>query len=299
MKRTSILGACLSAALLAACGGSSTQPFGLQTTLGPNASHRLRKNIQTEKVLYSFGIGDGAYPRGNLINVDGILYGTTELGGANGKGTVFAVLKNGTQFVLHSFKGGSDGNLPDAGLTNLQGTLYGTTAYGGSNRCEGAGCGTVYKITTSGTETVLYSFGGSDGAHPHAGLTNLDGTLVFYGTTHGGGTSDNGTVFGITTSGFEKVLYNFGGGSDGANPSADLTIVDSLMYGTTTGGGAHGNGTVFAVLKDGTEFVLHSFAGKPDGSSPYASLTNVDGTLYGTTLLGGEKGFGTVFSFGP
>ena len=133
-----------------------------------------------------------------------------------------------TESVLHRFAGGSDGASPLAGLTNVGGTLYGTT--GGEG--DASDYGTVFKITTSGTESVLHRFaGGSDGASPYAGLTNVGGTL--YGTTEGGGASDNGTVFRITTSGKEKVLYSFAGGNDGAYPQAGLTNVGGTLYGTT------------------------------------------------------------------
>jgi uncharacterized repeat protein (TIGR03803 family) len=90
--------------------------------------------------------------------------------------------------VLHSFGAGSgDGTLPAAGLIGVHATLYGTTAEGGEH-CRRGGCGTVFAITTSGTETVLHSFKGKpegDGSRPQAGLTNVNGTL--YGTTYGGG----------------------------------------------------------------------------------------------------------------
>src|SRR5579871_4674408 len=120
--------------------------------------------------------------------------------------------------VLYSFKGGSrDGENPFAGLINVNGTLYGTTAGGGAY-CASTGCGTVFSITTSGVESVLYSFKNDpDGSHPLAGLLNVKGTL--YGTTNGGGGIGYGTVFSITTSGKESMLYSFGGGSsDGQFP---------------------------------------------------------------------------------
>jgi uncharacterized repeat protein (TIGR03803 family) len=171
-----------------------------------------------------------------------------------------------TETVLHSFTG-SDGAFPLAGLiADSAGNLYGTTVSGGTGGCsQGAGCGVVFKVSPSGTETVLYSFtGGSDGAFPEAGLI-ADRAGNLYGTTNRGGGSGGGVVFKLSSSGTETVLYSFTGGSDGRNPQAGL-IADSAgnLYGTTEGGGS-GNGVVFKLSLGGTETVLHSFTGS-DGA---------------------------------
>jgi uncharacterized repeat protein (TIGR03803 family) len=164
----------------------------------------------TETILHSFGAsGDGEEPYAGLINVNGTLYGTTAFGGnsrcsENSCGTVFAITTSGKETVLHSFSGAPDGFGPYAGLINVKGTLYGTTTYGGGGGCGGLGCGIVFSITPSGTETVLHTFAGypDDGGEPEAGLLNVNGTL--YGTTMSGGSVDNdhcddgcGTVFAI------------------------------------------------------------------------------------------------------
>jgi len=246
-----------------------------------------------ETVLYSFAGGsDGAMPTAELIDVDGILYGTTYNGGANNDGTIFKITTSGAESVLYSFAGGSDGSAPFGGLTNVNGVLYGTTYLGGANNE-----GTVFKITTSGAETVLHSFGaGSDGSSPLAGLINVDGVL--YGTTFaGGGSGFAGTVFDITTSGQETILHRFGASSDGFFPRAGLTDVDGVLYGTTLEGGANRNkGTVFKITTSGAESVLHGFKGS-DGRQPEAGLTDVNGILYGTTYWGGsaDRNDGTVF----
>ena len=126
----------------------------------------------------------------------------------------------------------------------MNGTLYGTTYKGGIH-----GLGTVFSIGTSGAEQVLHSFaGGSDGASPLAGLIDVHGTL--YGTTTGlPGSSGDGTVFSISTTGTEHVLHNFGSSStyDGLFPFAGLISVNGTLYGTTIGGGAYGGGAVFAL----------------------------------------------------
>jgi uncharacterized repeat protein (TIGR03803 family) len=247
-----------------------------------------------EQVLYSFAGGkdfDGGYPAAGLINVNGTLYGTTVYGGSSHHGTVFSIGTTGTERVLHSFEGGADGVEPEAGLVNVNGTLYGTTS-GGLH-----GDGTVFSITTTGTERVLYHFkGGTDGAGPYAGLIDVNGTL--YGTTiSGGGPSNNGTVFSVSTTGTEHVLHRFAGATDGAQPEAGLLDVNGTLYGTTTyGGGSTGGGTVFKIDTAGNEQVVHRFGSGADGWGPAASLVDVNGTLYGTTLYGGGNDKGTVFS---
>src|SRR5271165_2453754 len=94
---------------------------------------------------------------------------------------------------------------------------------------------------------VIYSFqNGSDGAYPYAGLTALNGDL--YGTTYGGGaTSGWGTVFKVSTSGAEQVLYQFQAGNDGAHPYDGLVALNGTFYGTTAQGGTSGSGTVFSI----------------------------------------------------
>jgi uncharacterized repeat protein (TIGR03803 family) len=131
---------------------------------------------------------------------------------------------------------------------------------------------------------------------------------TFYGTTTEGGTYNKGTVFSITPVGKEKVLYSFGGGTDGAFPESGLIDVKGTLYGTTQGGGSHvgeacikgGCGTVFSITPGGKETVLYSFRGGTDGEFPSAGLIDVNGTLYGTTSGGaGQYGDGTVFSVTP
>jgi len=143
---------------------------------------------------------------------------------------------------------------------------------------------------------VLYSFGGSSGVNPFAGLIDVKGTL--YGTTAEGGTYDGGTVFAISGTGKEIVLHNFGASGDGKWPIGDLLDVNGTLYGTTVIGGTDNDGTVFEIAKSGEETVLHSFGGTSngDGAQPSAGLLNVNGTLYGTTASGGSHGYGTVFS---
>ena len=254
-------------------------------------------------MLHSFagGTADGANPYAGLLNVNGTLYGTTQNGGAYNGGTVFSITPSGTETLLHSFGGSGDGTDPMAGLINVNGTLYGTTHNGGTvNSACPNGCGIVFAIITSGTETVVHRFTGSpgDGAHPASELLNVNGTL--YGTTLAGGPSSCrpdsngcGTVFAIAGSGAESILFSFGSLHKDCCPFAGLTDVNGTLYGTTL----FHLGKVFDVTTTGTEHPLHKFKGYPnDGAQPYAGLINVGGTLYGTTESGGASKAGTVFA---
>jgi|HubBroStandDraft_5_1064220.scaffolds.fasta_scaffold18820_2 uncharacterized repeat protein (TIGR03803 family) len=286
------------AAMLGGCAGGSGGPLSPSpgapaTALGAITAERPHGQ-PAYSVLYRFkgSPGDGYIPTAGLLNVKGTLYGTTFLGGANNDGIVFSITTSGAETVLYSFKGGLvDGENPEAALLNVKGTLYSTTQQGGANSG-----GTVFKITTSGAETVLYSFkgGSADGETPVSALLNVKGTL--YGTTSKGGADNDGTVFKITTSGAETLLYSFRGGSDGANPDASLINVKGTLYGTTQNGGSHGEGTLFSITTSGAETVLYNFkGGSGDGEDPYAGLLNVKGTIYGTTYQGGVSNDGTVF----
>jgi uncharacterized repeat protein (TIGR03803 family) len=165
--------------------------------------------------------------------------------------------------VVYTFGGSPDGYNPMAGLIDVGGTLYGTTWRGGAycNSYSYPGCGTIFTLSTDGTENVLYSFSGSDGSDPSASLIVVNGVL--YGTTQAGGATGDGAVFSISTSGTETVLHNFSG-PDGARPLAGLINVGSTLYGTTLEGGAPSKrrGTVFSITTGGAEKVRHSFGGR-------------------------------------
>jgi uncharacterized repeat protein (TIGR03803 family) len=187
--------------------------YGTTTSGGANGGGTVFKLSPTgvETVLHSFAGGaDGATPLAGLIRDEaGNLYGTTELGGPSGSGTVFKVDAAGNETVLYSFTGATDGGYSEASLIrDGEGNLYGTTFGGGldSSYCSSF-CGVVFKVDTAGRETVLYSFtGGSDGENPSAGLTwGKAGTL--YGTTQYGGDNSSpncqgfgcGVVFKLTS----------------------------------------------------------------------------------------------------
>jgi uncharacterized repeat protein (TIGR03803 family) len=254
-----------------------------------------------ETLLHSFkGGADGAIPYAALVrDAAGNIYGTAGGGGASNSGTVFKLDTTGTETVLYTFKGGADGRGPASPLVlDPSGNLYGMTNAGGK---PGAcflgpiGCGVVFKLDTTGTETVVYTFtGGTDGGSPYLGGLVLDSSGNLYGTTAEGGVADNGVVFKLDTTGTETVLYSFGNG--GVAPYAGL-VRDAAgnLYGTTTNG-SKGFGTVFKLDTTGNHTLLHSFTGGSDGAVPYAGLVrDAAGNLYGTTTAGGASNLGTVF----
>jgi uncharacterized repeat protein (TIGR03803 family) len=216
----------------------------------------------------------------------------------------------GQETVLHSFFG-IDGAHPTAGLLrDASGNLYGTTTGGGT------GYGVVFKVDTSGNETVLYSFtGGDDGAIPVGGLIQ-DAAGNLYGTTaEGGGDKCDagygcGVIFKLDTAGNETILHTFRGIPDGAEPGYGSLIRDDKgnLYGTTTQGGSaycnapNGCGIVFGLSTAGRLAILHTFTGLSDGAVPQGGLIrDADGNLYGTTYQGGVPNCdcGVVYKISP
>jgi uncharacterized repeat protein (TIGR03803 family) len=199
--------------------------------------------------------------------------------------------------MLHGFAG-ADGAGPESSVVfDSLGNLYGTTGSGGAYNY-----GTVFKLTSSGTESVLHSFSLTDtnGFSPEAGLVR-DSRGNLYGTAEAGGAYGSGTVFKVTASGTTTALHSFNG-TDGANPWGGL-IRDSQgnLYGTTFWGGADSNGTVYKVTPSGVEIVLYSFTGGSDGGNPLGEVVrdSVTGNLYGTTNVGGAYGCGAVYKLTP
>jgi uncharacterized repeat protein (TIGR03803 family) len=218
--------------------------FGLVFGLTPNG---------TLTSVASFDGGDSGRPLGaNLVqDSEGNLYGTTTIGGLGG--CIFTLTPGDDVNVLYSFSGGTNGSYPQAGLARgLDGCFYGTTSQGGDY-----GAGTIFKITTDGLLTSLYSFDGANGAQPAATLVlGTDGN--FYGTTLVGGSADNGVIFQFNTNGAYTVLHMFMGLADGANPDCGLTLgLDGNLYGVAEFGGMGGNGTLFElILRDPAPVLL-------------------------------------------
>jgi uncharacterized repeat protein (TIGR03803 family) len=295
-----------------------------------------------ERVLYAFqGGNDGAGAEAGLVSdSSGDIFGATQVGGgsttcSNGCGTVFELQPQSgggfTERVIHAFAGGKDGALPLASLVlGSNGVLYGTTSFGGNAGCATssfAGCGTVFSLTPSGSsykEKVLYRFnGGKDGEAPRAKLS-LDSKGNLYGTTEFGGNSYSrcaagpsgnpscGTVFELTPSGKESILYRFKGGTkDGANPRAALLAISNASFaGLTVYGGSSssGLGTAYELTRNGSKYVervLYFFGqASVDGARPFDAdglKADASGNLYGTTYLSTVSpcGCGTVFKLAP
>jgi uncharacterized repeat protein (TIGR03803 family) len=243
-----------------------------------------------------------AFPAGNPYQEDELphgkfLYGTTNVGGANGYGTLYKLdIATGAETTLYSFTGGTDGCNPQSPLTKYNGLYYGTTA-----RCGANHHGTVFSTDLkSGAVKTLYSFNlgtNGDGGYPSGKLLAFGGYL--WGITEFGGANYAGTLFKIDpTTGVETVAYSFGAGSDAGAPDDGVIEAGGILYGTTQGGGVNNGGTVYAYNPaTGREKVLHSFGkfGGSDGYYPASTLLAVGGELYGTTQNGGAGSQGTIF----
>jgi uncharacterized repeat protein (TIGR03803 family) len=257
-----------------------------------------------ETVVYNFcretPCTKGAYPGGVTPGKNGSMYGITYAGGnfscaLTACGTVFKINHDGDLTLLHAF-GGADGQNPNAGLVlDASGNVYGTTEWGGAD-----GRGTVFKMTSGGTETVEYSFeGGADGEYPNGGLVQ-DGEGNLYGTAYQGGAYNYGTVFKITALGEFTVLYNFPGGVSGGNPYANLNLdQQGNIFGVTYTGGTRNFGIIFKLDASGDEKVLHNFGEEGDGVHPSGLIIGANGNLYGTTYQGGKYNYGSVFEVVP
>ena len=274
--------------------------------------------------LHVFHGRDGAGPAGGLTKGrDGNFYGTTSSNGLAQKGakhttsfgTVFKITPSGQLTTLHYFGEPPDGEQPEGELVEgRDGNFYGVTKDGGDAVSDFQHRGTVYKITSSGSLTILHRFSNAknDGGQPLGLTLGSDGN--FYGTTATGGqkpggrADGQGTVFRITPSGefftlhiFPEILPGWAESEDGKTPAGRLVMgVDGNLYGTTHTGGAGGlraGGTIFKITPAGALDILYTFrVGRgPDGYGPSAGLiTARDGHFYGTTF---EQA--TVFKFNP
>ena len=262
----------------------------------------------TYTLLHSLGDSkvDAALPYGGLVQApDGNLYGTTLRGGANDKGTIFRIALDGSNYsLLHSFDGGNGENPEGTLIVGTDGNLYGTTLQGGSgNR------GIIFRLTTAGAVTTLYSFPSlsafntsglainATGANPRAGLfLAADGN--YYGTAYQGGTTGYGTLFKMTPAGAVTVVHAFAGplGSAGFPLSSVTQDAAGNLYGTSEQGGSINQGAAWRYSAAGQFGLLHSFVGSSiDGNKPFAALLPVGSSLYGVTTSDQLFGVGAVF----
>ena len=255
---------------------------------------------------YDFGTAstDGEAPEGGLtLGSNGNYYGVTSEGGLTGAGTVFRLSPNGTLTTLHDFEGApEDGAEPMAPpFLASNGNLYGTTNAGGAS-----GYGTVYMITPSGTESILYSFtGGADGAKPRSPFLLASNGKLYSSTTFGGGLDNHGTLFSIdpADNSYAQQISFQGYVVDGPK-GALVQARNGWIYGTSLDGGKGGQdyGTVYAIdpgTTPATLEVVESLVGPDQGTGPLGGLVLASdrSTMYGVVGHGGAKAGGGVFKF--
>jgi uncharacterized repeat protein (TIGR03803 family) len=246
-------------------------------------------------VLHEFmGGSDGAVPYSPPMEAsDGNLYGTTSgAGTGTTNSTAYKYTRSGTFSTIYQFNDSRAGSFVAAGLIQgLDGNLYGAAEFGGTSNC-----GTIFKISRSGTLLKVYSFpcdGGVGG--PFAALVQAsDGN--FYGTTTQGGIQALGTVFKLDQQGHLSTLYTFGGNPGDAKFPAGLTEgTDGNLYGVGSGGGTSNDGALFRITTGGTYTLLYSFSASV-GQSPAGSLLqHTNGPFYGTAEAGGAFGLGSIY----
>jgi uncharacterized repeat protein (TIGR03803 family) len=300
-----------------------TEGYGTVFELSPP---RTGSSTWTERVLHSFGATttDGQEPvQPVTLDAAGNIYGTTPQGGPSNAGIAFELVKPAdgsglwSETLLYAFTGGADGGNSYSGLViGPDGALYGTTAYGGTHRD-----GTVFRLAMDAAgawrETVLHNFSdGADGGIPYS-IPCFDSQGNLYGTTLGGGTINNGTVFRLappapgTTSWTETVLYSFAAAPDGVQSFTGVVIdPNGNLFGTTNLGGTRNDGTVFEVSPPAagggawSERVIYNFDFRY-GASPGKSELVIDkvGGVWGTTQIGGvpsgTNSHGEVFRLKP
>jgi uncharacterized repeat protein (TIGR03803 family) len=248
--------------------------------------------------------------------MDGNFYGTASEGGDiskctylnGGCGVIYRITPSGKYKVIHTFEQLTDGANSDSPLVlGTDGNFYGTTALGGSIGNTFVNGGVIFKITSAGKYTVLYTFCAqvncNDGFNPYDGLVQgSDGS--FYGTTSAGGLGTGGfregVAFKITPAGKYSVLYSFcnqPGCTDGGVPYGGLVQgTDGNFYGVTVGGGSKAYGVIFQLTPSGQYTVLYNFD-STTGSYPKGTLFQAtNGTLYGQTQNGGNINTGVFFS---
>ena len=255
------------------------------------------------ETMHEFQGPDGASPIGTqVLDSAGDLFGLTNGGGTDG--TFYEITAAGKEKVLYSFGPAPDGTQPGGGPVLSGGNYYGVTIGGGANTCYNGGCGTAFKVTPLGKETVLYNFtGGSDGLNPYELVGDSQGNM--YGLSR---TQDNTTaaIFEINAAGDFSIAYN---GSYVSGIGYIIMGTDGSLYASSSGGDVSsgaptGFGQILRLTPTGggnaTVTVLHEFD-NTDGSmlNPFQDLVLHGGMLYGTTNYGGSSDHGVIYKLKP
>ena len=272
---------------------------------------RLNPGGVGRTVLYRFSGPDGNWPLGALaFDSAGNMYGTTEMGGTVGNGTLFKLVRNGNQWtysVIYNFDDVHGAAEPVAGVViDSAGNLYGTSLEGGDSDF-----GVVYELSPSSggwSSRVLHSFsaGYGDGGWPNAGLI-MDAAGNLYGATAGGGSGYSGTAFELSPSGNNwnyATICNLTGPGNLPGPRGSLVMdASGNLYGATYSAGAYGQGSVFKVVQSNGEwacYTIHDFNSPSDGANPIGDLMmDAHGNVFGTAWTGGPYGGGTVWEITP
>jgi uncharacterized repeat protein (TIGR03803 family) len=243
--------------------------------------------------ILSFNDTTGSSPLGSLVLSGKTLYGTTEYGGLNGYGCVFAIDTGGTNYRDLLDFSGPNGQSPRGSLILANGRLYGTASRGGAGF---EGC--VFSIDTGGNNYKdLLDFNSENGGNPWGSLLLLGSQL--YGLSNNGGARGVGCIFTVDTNGNNyQDLFDFTG-INGRHPYGDLTLVGTKFFGMTYSGGTNDNGNIFSIDTNGQNYadlVDFNYQTYPQGSFPYGGLSYSNGVLYGMTSSGGANNKGIIFS---
>lgn len=253
---------------------------------GHGGVYRLNPRGTEFTVLHEFTGSDGSTPLSNLIEVGGVLFGTTLFGGPDDAGTVFKINPDGTGFqVLHSFNG-TDGMGASSALVHLNGELFGVTESGGAGSH-----GVIFKISTSGANfQYIEPFDFSNtGARPSTTLVALNGDL--YGSNVGGGPLGGGVIFRVSPdlASFQKIFDL----PTGSYFTQSLIEAGGTLFGITTLGSPLNATQVFKIDSNGTNFAILRNMG--DRGTGFNTLSVMDGVLFGTTIGGGTNDKGSLF----
>jgi uncharacterized repeat protein (TIGR03803 family) len=296
-KRKYILSFIISAALFTASSNLRSQNVLVGLTSnggieGKGTAFSINTNGNNFSIIKGFADW-GIYPNGSLFkNDDGNFYGMTSRGGTNNTGTIFKMAPSGEMTMLKQLHSTIDGGYPNGSLIKgADGYLYGLTSSGGTNTY-----GTIFKISASGSYSVIKNLSYAEGANPNGSLT-LASDGNFYGITNKGGSNGVGVIFKLTPGGIYSVIHTMNSTTEGANSYSSLTEgKDGNLYGVAYYGGSNSKGTIFKVSTGGILTVLRHLNGSADGANPRGDLIQAkDGNFYGTCYGGGQLSNGTIF----